>query len=151
MHTSFVCWRYLAAVFPVISAAFATNQLQLHLHSLLSLFINVVYISVVHSVSYLYIVSRQSNHTCAYQIGAVTPARVDWKTKYKMAGSSRLVVLAPKALLPGSDLPQAATIEVDVSTGKILEVHHGLKPDVASGAEVLDVDESKILLPGLIE
>jgi hypothetical protein len=68
-----------------------------------------------------------------------------------MAGSSRLVVLAPKALMPGSDLPQAATIEVDVSTGKILEVHHGLKPDVASGAEVLEVDASKILLPGLIE
>jgi hypothetical protein len=68
-----------------------------------------------------------------------------------MAGSSRLVVLAPKALLPGSHLPQAATIEVDVSTGKILEVHHGLKPDVASGAEVLEVDASKILLPGLIE
>jgi hypothetical protein len=73
------------------------------------------------------------------------------KTKYNMAGSSRLVVLAPKALLPGSNLPQAATIEVDVTTGKILEVHHGLKPELASGAEVLEVDESKILLPGLIE
>ena len=68
-----------------------------------------------------------------------------------MAGSSRLVVLAPKALLPGSDLAQAATIEVDVSTGKILDVHHGLKPDIASGAEVLEVDDNKILLPGLIE
>jgi hypothetical protein len=68
-----------------------------------------------------------------------------------MAGSSRLVVLAPKALLPGNNLPQAGTIEVDVTTGKILEVHQGLKHDVASGAEVLEVDESKILLPGLIE
>jgi len=68
-----------------------------------------------------------------------------------MVGSSRLVVLAPKALLPGSNLPQAATIEVDVTTGKILDVHHGLKPDIATGAEVLEVDESKILLPGLIE
>jgi hypothetical protein len=73
------------------------------------------------------------------------------KTKYNMAGSSRLVVLSPKALLPGSNLPQAATIEVDFTTGKILDVHHGLKPDLASGAEVLEVDESKILLPGLIE
>jgi hypothetical protein len=68
-----------------------------------------------------------------------------------MAGSSRLVVLAPKALLPGRELPQAATIEVDVTTGKILDVHHGLKPNIASGAELLQVDESKILLPGLIE
>jgi hypothetical protein len=68
-----------------------------------------------------------------------------------MAGSSTLVVLAPKALLPGSTLPQAATIEVDVSTGKILDVHHGLRPEVAIGAEVLEVDERKILLPGLIE
>jgi imidazolonepropionase-like amidohydrolase len=68
-----------------------------------------------------------------------------------MAGSSRLVVLAPRALLPGSDLPQAATVEVDTTTGKIVNVHHGLKPELASGAEVLKVDEGKILLPGLIE
>lgn len=68
-----------------------------------------------------------------------------------MAGSSRLVVLAPKALLPGSDLPQAATIEVDITTGKILEVHHGLQPELAGDGEVLRVDENKILLPGLIE
>jgi hypothetical protein len=68
-----------------------------------------------------------------------------------MAGSSRLVVLAPRALLPGSDLPQAATIEVDTTTGKILEVHHGLKPELAADNEVLKVDESRILLPGLIE
>ena len=68
-----------------------------------------------------------------------------------MAGSSSLFVLAPRALLPGSDLPQPATIEVDTVTGKILKVHHGLKPDLASGGEVVKVDEGKILLPGLIE
>lgn len=68
-----------------------------------------------------------------------------------MAGSSRLVVLAPQALLPGSNSPQAATIEVDVCTGKILEVHHGLKPEIAGNGDVLKVDEGKILLPGLIE
>ena len=65
--------------------------------------------------------------------------------------SSRLVVLAPQALLPGSDLPQAATIEVDTVSGKITDVHHGLRPELGANAEVLEVDESKILLPGLIE
>jgi len=68
-----------------------------------------------------------------------------------MAGSSSLFVLAPRALLPGSDLTQPATIEVDTVTGKILKVHHGLKPELASGGEVVKVDEGKILLPGLIE
>jgi hypothetical protein len=65
--------------------------------------------------------------------------------------SSRLVVLAPKALLPGNDLPQAATVEVDTVTGKITAVHDSLKPELADGAELLEIDENQILLPGLIE
>jgi hypothetical protein len=67
------------------------------------------------------------------------------------SSSSTLVVLAPRALLPGSDQPQAATIEIDTVSGKITAVHQGLKPELGSDGQTLRVDETKILLPGLIE
>jgi uncharacterized protein YjdB len=68
-----------------------------------------------------------------------------------MASSSTLVIHAPKALLPGSNQPQSATIEVDTATGKITAVHQGLKSDLGSEGQQITIDESKILLPGLIE
>ena len=96
--------------------------------------------------------SEQSKGTCAQRRERVTPTTNEsTEIQRKMAGSSSLVVLAPSALLPGSHLPQPATIEIDTATGKIVDVHHGLKPELASGAEVVKLDKGKILLPGLIE
>lgn len=68
-----------------------------------------------------------------------------------MASSSKLVVLAPRALLPNRDEPCAATIEVDSSTGKITAVHDGLRRDLRGDVETIEVPESQVLLPGLIE
>lgn len=68
-----------------------------------------------------------------------------------MASSSKLVVLAPRALLPDRDEPCPATIKVDTATGRITAVHDGVKRDLAVGGQVLEVPEPQILLPGLIE
>lgn len=58
--------------------------------------------------------------------------------------TSRLV------MLPGSAVPQAATVEV--SEGKIVAVHDGVR--AASdypNAEVIELAEGKVLIPGLVE
>lgn len=68
-----------------------------------------------------------------------------------MASSSTLVISAHRALLPGENQPQPATIEVDTTTGKITAVHKGFKSESGSEGRGISIDESKILLPGLIE
>ncbi|KAK4684441.1 allantoinase, partial [Tremellales sp. Uapishka_1] len=68
--------------------------------------------------------------------------------------STKLFVLAPQAILPGHHSVQAATIEVDVSTGKISAVHQGTKEKPEwqeDGVEVVRVDPGKVLLPGLVD
>ena len=64
--------------------------------------------------------------------------------------SSVLQVVASKAILPSSDIPQPASLRVDLETGKIVSVSSSLDQAI-DGAEVLRVDPSHILLPGLIE
>ncbi|KAK1926435.1 putative allantoinase [Papiliotrema laurentii] len=61
-----------------------------------------------------------------------------------------LHVLAPQAVLPGSSKPQPATITVDLDRGVFVEVAEGVQA-VQEGAEVLRLDPSHVLLPGLID
>lgn len=68
-----------------------------------------------------------------------------------MASSSKLIVLAPRALLPGYAEPGPATIEVDLESGKITAVHEKLRRTLGSEDTHLEVPEDQVLLPGLIE
>lgn len=59
------------------------------------------------------------------------------------------------ALLPGSQVPQPATVLVSAKTGKIIEVHAGRLvrtdyPEITDD-HWLEVDDDKYLLPGLVE
>ncbi|WVQ84121.1 allantoinase [Cryptococcus sp. DSM 104549] len=58
-------------------------------------------------------------------------------------------VIAPNAILPGSYKPQPATIEVNLETGLITDVKSGI--EARGDGEVLQIEEGKILLPGLID
>ncbi len=58
-------------------------------------------------------------------------------------------------LLPGSQVPQPATVIVSTETGKIIEVHaerHSRTdyPEIADD-HWLELDDDKYLLPGLVE
>lgn len=68
-----------------------------------------------------------------------------------MASTSKLFVAAHRALLPNSDWPKAATLEIDTTTGKIVAVHDRLLHVHKEGVTVIEVPDTKILLPGLIE
>lgn len=72
------------------------------------------------------------------------------------------VFSAPQAILPGSVDPQPATILVDRGTGKIVQVIAGkclskgeLSVEESLGSdevnEWVQVDETKVLIPGLVE
>lgn len=65
--------------------------------------------------------------------------------------SSKLLVTAHRALLPTSSELKSTTLEIDVTTGKIVAVHDHLPAVQEEGATYLKVPETKILLPGLIE
>jgi allantoinase len=65
-----------------------------------------------------------------------------------------LTVTSRKVLLPDSDLPRPATINVDLETGKIIEVFLGYIGDEAckKGGDSHFVDAGdKVVLPGLVE
>ncbi|WWC87010.1 allantoinase [Kwoniella dendrophila CBS 6074] len=63
---------------------------------------------------------------------------------------SKQVILAPLALLPGSNQPQPATIEVDLTSGLISSIQEGLvQPE--NDVELIHVEEGKVILPGLID
>jgi allantoinase len=58
-------------------------------------------------------------------------------------------------LLPGSQVPQPATVLVSSKTGKIIEVHaerldRTVYPEITDD-HWLEVDDDKYLLPGLVE
>ena len=58
-------------------------------------------------------------------------------------------------LLPGSQVPQPATILVSAKTGKIIEVH-AERLDKTDYPEIIDdhwleVEDDKYILPGLVE
>jgi allantoinase len=58
-------------------------------------------------------------------------------------------------LLPGSQVPQPATVLVSTKTGKIIEVHverliRTNYPEIIDD-HWLEVDDDKYLLPGLVE
>lgn len=66
----------------------------------------------------------------------------------------RLIVSALRALLPSSDDPQAAIIEIDLDSGTITKVASG--SDLTGFAQVSDVEvlrlgDEHVLLPGLME
>lgn len=68
-----------------------------------------------------------------------------------MASTSKLFVAAHRALLPGNESPKPATLEVDTTTGKIVAVHDRLLHVQEEGVTFIEVPDTKILLPGLIE
>lgn len=54
-------------------------------------------------------------------------------------------------MLPGNESPKPATLEVDTTTGKIVAVHDRLLHVQEEGVTFIEVPDTKILLPGLIE
>lgn len=69
---------------------------------------------------------------------------------------NKLVVIAKQAVLPGSDTPQPATVEVDRVRGIITAVNPGSYADSSkhvdsSNVEVISLEAHQVLLPGLIE
>ena len=68
--------------------------------------------------------------------------------------SQKIIFQALDALLPNSDHPQTAEIEVDVGSGKITAIRAGvdeLALDPSSDSEILRLEKGLILLPGLLE
>ena len=68
-----------------------------------------------------------------------------------MASTSKLFVTAHRALLPGNASPKPATLEIDTTTGKIVAVHDRILRVQEEGVTIVEVPDTKILLPGLIE
>ncbi|OCF40929.1 allantoinase [Kwoniella heveanensis CBS 569] len=66
---------------------------------------------------------------------------------------TRQLISAALALLPGEQSPKPASIEVDLATGTIVDIRPGLEDrEKAQGYdEVIEVEEGKVLLPGLID
>jgi hypothetical protein len=64
--------------------------------------------------------------------------------------SSSFFVLAQQAILADSPEVQPATLEVDVSSGKITSVKKGVHRP-SEGEKVLELDPKHVLLPGLVE
>jgi allantoinase len=65
------------------------------------------------------------------------------------------VFTGSNVLLPGSQVPQPATVLVSAKTGKIIEVHAERLartdcPEITDD-NWLEVDDDKYLLPGLVE
>ena len=69
-----------------------------------------------------------------------------------MAGQpTKRAFTGDRVVLPGGDQPTAATIVVDIQTGKITDVYHGRRSaDELQGVHVIDAGD-KIILPGLVE
>jgi len=72
--------------------------------------------------------------------------------------SQFLVCSGQRVLLPETDIPQPATVVIDISTGKITDVRLGkhsrsdLTLYLPSNSEITWVDAgNKIILPGLVE
>ncbi|WWC67856.1 allantoinase [Kwoniella pini CBS 10737] len=64
----------------------------------------------------------------------------------------RQIILAPQALLPSKDDPQAATIEIDLSLGTIISIKEGIIPPLQEeDVEIIKIEDDKIVLPGLID
>lgn len=59
-------------------------------------------------------------------------------------------ILAPQAILPGDLRPQPATIIFDTDSGMITSVTPGIHK-LDENANVWEIEQGKILLPGLIE
>lgn len=74
-------------------------------------------------------------------------------TSRMLQTSSKLVIIAPQALLPGRDVPQPATIEVDRLLGVITAVHRTIdnSRQYDASMEVIRLEDHQVLLPGLIE
>lgn len=60
-------------------------------------------------------------------------------------------ILAPQAILPGDLSPQPATIVFDTDSGTITSVTLGIHQPEHGKADVWEIEDGKVLLPGLIE
>ena len=68
--------------------------------------------------------------------------------------SQQLIIQALDALLPDSDHPQHAEIEVDIGSGKITAIRAGVREmalEPSLGSETLKLKKGLVLLPGLLE
>ncbi len=66
----------------------------------------------------------------------------------------RLVIYASQALLPDNDEPQAATIDVDLESGKIAKVSKGVTnspPMPTANVDTFKAEDGQVLIPGLVE
>ncbi|WVW78547.1 allantoinase [Kwoniella bestiolae CBS 10118] len=64
---------------------------------------------------------------------------------------SKQIILAPLAILPGNHKPQPATIEIDLQSGVIASIQKGLVPPEDKGVDVIQIEEGKVVLPGLVD
>lgn len=69
-----------------------------------------------------------------------------------MDSKSTLVLTSNNVLLPGHKVTQPATIAIDTSTGKIIDIQldRNLKAPYGIGAQFIDVGD-RYILPGLVE
>ena len=66
------------------------------------------------------------------------------------ANAKIFTLISENTILPSSYEPQPATIQIDDQSGKIVDVFGGIRGDMIVG-EVVEIDNSDILLPGLVD